>query len=89
MMKNLVDLMNLEHILLTKLRDGIVLVKFTKADGTERILKGTLSESLLPRPEPSSKPRLETPGVIRVFDLDLEEWRSFRLDSVLDYEVVR
>jgi hypothetical protein len=77
------------------LQKGPVTVVFVKADGTEREMKCTLSHDLLPTvPTPnkaaepevvqeSKKPRKE-PDVhsLRVFDLDKNEWRSFRFERL-------
>ena len=70
------------------LRQGKSTVVFTKVDGTERVMKCTLNESFMPseqRPTPpveGSKPRQESLEAIRVFDTDIQAWRSFRVDSV-------
>ena len=64
-------------------------VTFTKADGTEREMFCTLSESKIPsEKQPKSQASdSETTGngdgsAIRVFDTSIQEWRSFRWDSV-------
>lgn len=66
-----------------------VTVTFIKADGTERAMKCTLNWDFIPAKEhvkpvtESAKPRKEPdPAVFKVFDLDLEEWRSFRIDRL-------
>mgnify|MGYP006286334929 CR=1 FL=1 len=63
-------------------------VVFTKKDGTEREMHCTLVESKIPA-DKHPKSRVEettdsqTSGsAVRVFDTDLNEWRSFRWDSV-------
>ncbi len=73
-----------------------VTVSFTKADGTDRNMRCTLNWDLIP-PQPqktttgpvdsivleSKKPRKETdPAVIKVFDLEAQAWRSFRMDRL-------
>lgn len=66
------------------MRDGIVTVTFTKKDGTDRVMKCTLSEEKIPveaRPTGNSTPQISNTAV-RVFDTDKSEWRSFRWDSV-------
>jgi len=70
------------------LKERPVVIKFTKVDGSERTMKCTLNESLiLPLPEPvqekEKKARKENENVIRVYDLEKESWRSFRLDSII------
>lgn len=64
------------------LRDGEVTVVFTKTDGTERVMRCTLQESVLPKVEPSTKPRKKSEESISVWDLDEDGWRSFRWDSI-------
>jgi hypothetical protein len=68
-------------------------VVFTKKDGTERTMHATLVESRIPveKQPKSQKEGSETAGsAIRVFDTEVEEWRSFRWDSIteirFDYE---
>jgi len=66
---------------------GPMTVTFTKADGTERVMKCTLDPTLLPKVEPKpitedKKPRKESETSIRVFDLEKNEWRSFTVTKV-------
>jgi hypothetical protein len=65
------------------LKSGPCNVTFTKVDGTERYMRCTLSDSLLPE-QYKGKGDMITEGsnTIRVFDLGINEWRSFRVDSV-------
>ena len=73
------------------LRQGKSTVVFTKVDGTERVMKCTLNETLMPtdqRPTPLAEgatPRKESLEAIRVFDTDIQAWRSFRVDSVKSF----
>lgn len=73
------------------LENNIVTVIFTKANGEERTMKCTLLPSYLPVKivkESSEGPQLllenrkEPENSIAVWDLDIEGWRSFRVDSV-------
>lgn len=62
-----------------------VCVTFTKKDGTDREMQCTLSESLIPTDkQPVAKEtNSQTSGsAIRVFDTTIQEWRSFRWDSI-------
>jgi hypothetical protein len=79
------------------LQQGPVEVQFVKSDGDLRVMKCTLSHTLIPESSvkavlagpvdgivlESRKPRKE-PDVhsIRVYDLDIGEWRSFRFDRL-------
>lgn len=67
------------------LQNGVVEVNFTKADGTERKMTCTLQESVLPVAETkeNDKPRTESQEALRVWDISINEWRSFRLDSII------
>ena len=66
------------------LADGVVAVKFTKKDGTDRTLMCTLSQKVIPD-EYSPKggdTRKKSGDALAVFDVENEGWRSFRWDSV-------
>ena len=65
--------------LISKLREGDVSVTFTKKDGTERVMKCTLKEDVVPSVESSKK---ENVGVVVVWDTEKKSWRSFRMDSI-------
>jgi hypothetical protein len=69
-------------------------VEFTKSDGTVRTMRCTLNDEKLPPPVAVTGPvdgivvetkQRKKPGEesIRVFDLDKNEWRSFRFDRLL------
>lgn len=68
------------------LKDQVLNVTFLKKDGTERTMKCTLKNDLLPAQEDlenavqKKKPSDEN---IAVWDLDKEAWRSFRFDSII------
>ena len=67
----------------------VVLVKFIKKDGTERVMKCTRSLGMIP-PEFHPKgegERKQSEEVYPVFDLSIQGWRSFRLDSIISIEV--
>lgn len=65
-------------------------VTFTKKDGTERKMQCTLVESRIPAdktPKGSESAVSQTAGsAVRVFDTQVNEWRSFRWDSVTKVE---
>lgn len=61
-----------------------VCVTFTKADGTQRELRCTLIESRIPAEKtPKESNRRASEEAVRVFDIEKQDWRSFRWDSVL------
>ena len=65
---------------------GEVNITFTKKDGTERLMKCTLAESLIPTDKlpkgTQTKPKTDT--VQAVFDLESDGWRSFSWDAVTE-----
>lgn len=73
--------------LITLLQDGVHIVTFTKVDGTIRSMPCTLTSNLLPpslmRENTEKKERKVNTDVLRVFVTDIQEWRSFRIDSVI------
>jgi len=79
------------------LNENVMEVTFTKKDGTERVMKCTLSPMLLPTEVKETntnevtegkKPRKKNLEVVACYDLEAEGWRSFRLDSLKDFKVV-
>ena len=69
------------------LRGGPCMVQFTKVDGTTRHMKCTLSEALVPPSDPNKvKVKKHNPDVLAVWDLEKEDWRSFRYDTLLEIE---
>lgn len=66
------------------LNDGVVRVTFTKKDGTERKMKCTLNENIMPQFETvkTNQAKDVNKEVIKCWDLEKEAWRSFRVDSV-------
>jgi len=69
---------------------GICEITFTKKDGTERIMSGTLNFDYIPtekQPKGNSSGEHQTQqNTISVFDVIKEDWRSFRIDSVTNFE---
>lgn len=68
---------------------GETTITFTKTDGTERVMRCTLSESLIPlesAPKGDST-RKQSNEIRRVYDLDSNGWRSFRWDSIIEVSV--
>jgi hypothetical protein len=65
-------------------------ITFTKRDGTEREMLCTLVEEAIPQ---AKQPKTQTEGsstagsAVRVFDIEKQEWRSFRWDSVTKVSV--
>ena len=69
------------------LNEGIIEVKFTKKDGTPRVMKCTLKTELIPlehAPKGTAKARVNT-DVISVFDVENQGWRSFNCNSITSF----
>ena len=65
------------------LRANVAEVKFTKSDGTERIMKCTLREDLIvPYVKKTDRVKEANTDVVPVFDVEKNEWRSFKVDAV-------
>ncbi|UTS52167.1 hypothetical protein [Synechococcus phage BUCT-ZZ01] len=79
------------------LRNGIVEVKFTKVDGSTRVMRGTLSQTIIPEEFiPKAKPveegavvevKPEDPELVRLFDVDAQGWRSLKTPKILEVTV--
>jgi hypothetical protein len=79
------------------LAQGASTVKFTKLDGDERVMHCTIAEHLIPQDKmPYNRtpdvdyygyPKQPNLAVLKVFDLDANEWRSFRVNSVKEVSV--
>lgn len=58
-------------------------VTFTKKDGSERKMICTLAESKIPSEKtPKNAKKTQSQDAIAVFDIEKQDWRSFRWDSV-------
>jgi sensor histidine kinase regulating citrate/malate metabolism len=77
------DIKHLRSWLIGVLNNGAAKVTFIKKDGTERAINCTLKEDLTVRQEKKTDTvKTVNEEVLPVFDIDKQEWRSFRLDSV-------
>jgi hypothetical protein len=66
----------------------ILRVTFIKKDGTERVMKCTRSLGMIPTEfHPKGGERKQSEDIFPVFDLSIQGWRSFRLDSIISIEV--
>ena len=71
------------------LKRKVVKIKFKKKDGSERLMKCTLLSDLVPVYEKKTQRiKPENEETLAVWDLDKEAFRSFKIDSVIDYHVV-
>jgi hypothetical protein len=63
------------------LETDVVEVTFTKKDGSERIMKCTLKEDVLPEVQ-NKETKEKSKEALAVWDVESEGWRSFRWDSI-------
>ena len=62
-------------------------VRFTKVDNTIRKMRCTLNPNFLPTPN-SNIEKSNNLTIINVWDLDVGDWRRFRVNSVLEFSFV-
>ena len=79
--------------LIGKLKNNVCVVVFEKKDGTERSMKCTLQEGVIPeatKEDPLSQKKIRSLNeeVIPVWDTEKNGWRSFRIDSVKSFSVI-
>jgi hypothetical protein len=80
------------NILLEALKNHECTVTFTKVNGEIRVMPCTLKEDIIPKPpvDVASKSVVkhhENQNVVSVWCLDKKEWRSFRVDNVVDLQI--
>jgi hypothetical protein len=80
------DLTEIKTAVKSALLTGPTTIVFKKVDGTERTMKCTLNEALLPKREVTESARKANDGVQTVFDLELNQWRSFKWDNFISFE---
>ena len=73
--------------LIKNLQKQAMRITFTKVNGEERVMDCSLQEHILPQTD--SNNRKENEEVLPVFDINKGEWRSFRLDSITNIEVLQ
>ena len=79
----------LEESTITKLKQGEVIVTFTKINGDKRVMTCTLEEGVIP---PATKDDTASQKKVRsiseetqiVWDINAKGWRSFRWANVTD-----
>ena len=74
------------NILLEALTKHECTVTFTKVNGETRVMPCTLKEDLVPKVE-SKGTKKPNEAVVSVWCLDKREWRSFRVDNVVDLQI--
>lgn len=80
---NTLEKQELREWLTGLLAERPVELSFEKKDGSIREMKATLKKDLVVEYEKKTdKEKVVNEEVLPVFDLDKQEWRSFRLDSL-------
>tara|TARA_R110000744_G_scaffold368796_1_gene478805 strand:- start:327 stop:569 length:243 start_codon:yes stop_codon:yes gene_type:complete len=70
--------------MVSQLQEGMREIMFTKTNGNIRHMKCTLNPMLAPKIL-ETKTQQNNPNVIPVWDLEKMQWRSFRVDSILNF----
>lgn len=70
--------------------ENIANITFLKIDGTKRSMICTLKADLLPTVEKTESKQKKQPNenVLPVWDLEQKAFRSFRVDSLIEYSIV-
>lgn len=73
--------------MIQKLQESQCRVIFKKINGEERDMQCTLMESVLPKlqSKPDAKERQPNETIIRAFDINKQEFRSFKVDNVISF----
>ncbi len=58
---------------------GVADILYTKKDGTERVIKATLLESVVPTVE---QPKTLPDTHINIFDVEKTQWRTLIIDQI-------
>ena len=70
--------------IISNLQEGICTVVFTKANGDERVMNCTLMDEYLPETQSKGESKVNE-SVVNCFDVEANGWRSFRVDSVIQF----
>jgi len=80
--------MTIEQHIIEALMTGVCNIKFTKSDGTERVMKCTRNTDLIPesfRPKGSEYKR--NPNQVCVYDIEKCGWRSFNMNNLISMDL--
>lgn len=73
--------------ILEALGDGVVDLQFKKVNGDLRNMRGTRNLDLIPEDKhPKGEGTIrESDTTVTLFDLEVEDWRSFRVENLVEY----
>jgi hypothetical protein len=74
------------ELLIEALSNHECTVTFTKVNGETRVMPCTLKEDLVPKQEPKGTKK-SNDAVVSVWCTDKKEWRSFRVDNVVNLQI--
>lgn len=75
--------------LISLLEDGIVKVTFEKVDGSIREMSCSLrKEHVVTYEKKTDKTKPKNDDILPVFDIDKQQWRSFKWDNIKSFEAV-
>ena len=74
------------NILIEALKNHECTVTFTKVNGETRVMPCTLKEDVFTKLETKGTKK-PNESVVSVWCLDKKEWRSFRVDNVVDLQI--
>ena len=74
------------ELLIEALTNHECTVTFTKINGETRVMPCTLKEDVIPAVE-NKGTKKPNDAVVSVWCLDKKEWRSFRVDNVVDLQI--
>ena len=81
-----------KDMLMAALQESSVVISFTKKDGSNRQMVCTTNPDLIPSDAyPTERKQtviedVEDPDFVRVFDLDVQGWRTIIFESILEIE---
>jgi hypothetical protein len=79
-----IDIKELKHALAT----NKVKLTFTKLDGTDRDMLGTTDTKRFEFVRVNSdKKKVPNPAIIKVWDLEKNQWRSVRVESIKSWSI--
>ena len=77
----------MDEALKKALSEGIVRLSFKKKDGTIREMRATTMPDIVqPLIKPNAAHRTQNPDVCAVVDVEKNEFRSFRWNSIISWE---
>jgi hypothetical protein len=75
--------------LTTMLKQHHMEITFTKINGEQRVMPCTLKADMLPQVvKESTRTKEPNPNTLAVYVTDINQWRSFRVDSVTAVKMI-